>query len=127
MDGDEQPIGETSRTKPKYGWPSWTVAAIFGLFYAYDLWEAVSNFVELPAAYESMGLDTAGLPWAVLWIGLLVPPIIFVLAFLVGRRENIGERAIIFVVGLAVVAGLSLSVVALEQLLRPVLIVIGSS
>ncbi|TAL45569.1 MAG: hypothetical protein EPN91_01905 [Salinibacterium sp.] len=113
-------------TKQKYGWGGWLIAALFALVYAYDLWEAISNFVELPAAYQSVGLDVAALPWWVLWIGLLVPPVVFGLAFWIGRRENLASRALIFLVGWSVVAGLSLSVIGLEELFRPVAATIGS-
>lgn len=103
----------------RYGWLSIVVATLFGLFYAYDLWEAVSNIVELPSAYESAGLHTDAIPWWVLIIGLVIPPVVFGIAVGIGRRQNVGAKAVIFLVGLAVVAGLSLGDIALEQVLRP--------
>ena len=103
----------------RYGWLSLTVAAIFGLFYAYDIWEAVGNFIQLPAFYRASGLDTAALPWWVLIIGLVIPPAIFFMAIGIGRRRNVFGRALILLVGLAVVAGMSLGVVALAGILQP--------
>ncbi len=103
----------------RYGWLSLTVAGVFGLFYAYDLWEAVSNFVELPAVYKQYGLETSDIPWWVLALGLAIPPLVFATAVVVGRKHSVLGKALIFIVGLAVVAGLSLGVIALEAILRP--------
>ncbi len=108
---------ETKRGR--FGWLSLTVAGVFGLFYAYDLWEAVSNFVELPAVYKQYGLETSDIPWWVLVLGLVVPPLVFAIAFVAGRKHSVLGKALIFIVGLAVVAGLSLGVIALEAILRP--------
>jgi hypothetical protein len=119
---DENPIAESEPvaiTRARYGWPSLTVAAVFGLFYAYDLWEAVSNFVELPVVYKQYGLEASDIPWWVLVLGLVIPPLVFATAFVVGRKHSVLGKALIFIVGLAVVAGLSLGVIALEAILRP--------
>ena len=97
----------------RYGWLSLAVAAIFGLLYAYDVWEAVGNMINLPQYYELLGLDPAGIPWWVLVINLLVPVAAFAIAFWVGRRQNLGGRALIFLLGLAVSAALGLGLVAL--------------
>ena len=83
------------------------------------MWEAVSNFVELPAVYKQYGLETSDIPWWVLVLGLVVPPLVFAIAFVVGRKHSVLGKALIFIVGLAVVAGLSLGVIALEAILRP--------
>jgi hypothetical protein len=117
---DEKPIAESEpAARSRYGWPSVMVAAVFGLFYAYDLWEAVSNFVELPVVYKQYGLEASDIPWWVLVLGLVIPPVVFAAAFVVGRKHSVLGKALIFIVGLAVVAGLSLGVIALEAVLRP--------
>lgn len=110
----------------RYGLVSVIIAALFGLFYAYDLWEAVSNLIELPPVYELFGLDASYIPWWLLWIGVLIPPVVFVLALVIGRRQNVLGRALILLVGLTIVAGLSLGAIALEQVLRPELIAVIS-
>ena len=106
----------------RYGWLSLVVAALFGLFFAYDLWEGVSNLVALPAFYDAFGYGSENAPWWLLWVGVAIPPIVFVLAFVIGRRRNVVDRALVFLVGLAIVAGLSLGILGLEQLLRPELV-----
>ena len=94
------------------------VAAQFGLFYAYDLWEAVSPFVALPAFYDAYGYGSENVPWWLLWIGVLIPPVVYAVAFSIGIRHNLVGKLLIFLVGLAVVAALSIGVVALEDVLR---------
>jgi hypothetical protein len=109
----------------RYGWLSLIVAALFGLFYAYDLWEALGNLFNLPVAYDALGIGDR-VPWWLLWVGVLVPPLAFAIAVFVGRRRNVVGKALIFLVGLAVVAGLTLAVIALgDAILPPVLSVVG--
>lgn len=117
-----EPVG-TSRVK-NFGPIAVVVVALFGLFYAYDLWEAVSNLIELPPVYGLYGLDASFVPWWLLWIGVLIPPAIFALAVVIGRRRGVGGKALILLVGLTLVAGLSLGVIALEQVLRPELLAV---
>lgn len=97
------------------------VAIGFGLLYAYDVWEAVSTLIGLPQFYEALGLTSAEVPWWLLIVGVALPPVVFVLALLLGRRRKLGQFALILLVGLAIVAALSLGAVALEYWLRPVL------
>lgn len=121
----ENPIGEViaddkrEAGRGRYGWLSLVVAALFGLFYAYDLWEAVSNLVALPSYYDMAGIGSENVPWWLLWAGVIIPILVFVLAFVLGRRQNVFAKALIFLLGLAIVAGLSLDVLAAEGVLRP--------
>ncbi len=122
----DEPIADTKEiTRERYGWLSLVVAGLFALFFAYDVWEAVDNLISLPRFYEASGLDPAGLPWWLLWIGVIVPVAVFVAAFIIGRRRNVGEKAVIFFVGLAVSSGLGLGVIALESIIRPAVLLIG--
>lgn len=109
---------ERQAQRGRYGWLGLTVAGLFGVFYAYDLWEAIGNLVNLPTFYAAFGLDPARLPWWLLWVGVLVPPVVFGVAFLVGRRHSLAAKALVLLTGLGVVAALSLGVIALEQVLR---------
>jgi hypothetical protein len=111
-------------SRGRYGWLSLIVAAVLGLFYAYDVWEAVGNMINLPAFYDSIGVGSKHVPWWLLWIGVLIPVVVFLLAFVVGRRRNVGDKAVVFIVGLALAAGLGIGVLALEDVLRPVVIVL---
>ena len=105
----------------RYGWLSLVVAALFGLFYAYDLWEALGNLFNLPVAYDALGIGDR-VPWALLWTGVLVPPLLFAIAFFVGRRRNVFAKALIFLVGLAVVAALTLGILGVGDALLPAIL-----
>jgi len=105
----------------RYGWLSLVVAALFGLFYAYDLWEALGNLFNLPVAYDALGIGDR-VPWLLLWTGVLVPPLAFAVAVFLGRRRNVFGKALIFLVGLAVVACLTLAVLALGDALLPAIL-----
>ncbi|HEX4443084.1 MAG TPA: bacitracin resistance protein [Galbitalea sp.] len=82
----------------RYGWPSVLVAAVFGILYAYVLWQAVEDLIQLPAQFGSVT------PWWLLILDIVVPVAAFVVAFFVGRRRSLGGRALLFLVGLALVA-----------------------
>ena len=113
----EQDAVESSRGR--FGWLGTAVAIVFGFVYAYYLWDAVRNLVELPGFYELIGLTAADVPWWLLTVGLLMPIAVYVAAFLVGRHRSVLAKSLIFLVGLGAVATLSLSLVALEAVLRP--------
>jgi hypothetical protein len=104
---------ETPVEKRRIGWLGLVVAAAFGLFYAYDLWEAIGNAIEVPRQYELFGLDPAGVPWSFIVIGIVIPPLAYVLAFVVGLRRKPLGKALVFAAGLVAVAALSLSVNAI--------------
>lgn len=94
----------------RYGWLSLVVAGLFGLFYAYDLWEAIGNVFLVNIFYTQLELTV---PWAILIANLVVPPAVFVLAFALGRRHHVGGRALLFLAGLAIVAVLTLDLQSL--------------
>ena len=102
------------------GWLSLTIAILFGLFYAYDLFEGISNIVGVTAQINSYNearsvvkLDPVPIPWVWLIIDLLLAPVVYVIAFLLGRRNSVFTKIVIFVVGLTVVAAVTLTVEAL--------------
>ena len=99
---------------PRYGVPSLIVAIVFALLFAYDLWEAIGTAIALPASYGASGFDPAAIPWWIVVLYLLVPPVTFVLALLAGRRQTVFGRALLFAVALAVSAALSLGLIALQ-------------
>jgi hypothetical protein len=100
----------------RLGWLSITVAIVFGLFYAYDLFEAISNAIGVSAQYAELNrlgeaVDRApiAVPWLILVIDLALPVVVYAAAFLIGRRQNLISRVLVFLLGLAVVAALTLS------------------
>ena len=109
---------EREAKRGRYGWLSLVVAALFGLFYAYDVWAAIGNLFGVPAEYNALGIGDRT-PWWLLWVGVAIPPLAFAVAVFVGRRRNVFGKALIFLVGLAVVAGLALGIIALGTAIFP--------
>jgi hypothetical protein len=105
---------DATATRPRSGVPSLIVVAVFALLFAYDLWEAIGTAVALPASYEAIGFDPATIPWWIVVLYVLVPPVTFVLAVIAGRRQRVFGRALLFAVALAVSAALSLGLIALQ-------------
>lgn len=103
-------------------WAVVAVAVVLGLFFAWDLVEAVSNLVSVPqdARYANNDFyrenDLPGLvaqpPWVALVAGVLVPPVAYVLALRAGRRRGAGVLALTLVTGLAASAALTLTITA---------------
>ncbi|MET0989467.1 MAG: hypothetical protein ABWY54_02345 [Glaciihabitans sp.] len=89
------------------------IAALFGLFYAYFLFDAIRSLIELPAQYELVGVGRENAPWTLLVMGVIIPVVVFLAAMVVGRRRSVGNKAVIYLVGLGAVACLGLSVIAL--------------
>jgi len=118
---DLEPVVEAAETPaPVVAKPTLTplaliVAGLFGLVYAYFVYQAIGNLIELPKSYNSVGLGDS-VPWVLLVIGLLIPVLVYVLAFVIGLRRPVLDKAIIFVMGIAVTAGLGFTVVAIHRL-----------
>ncbi|MBC7518073.1 MAG: hypothetical protein H7248_04185 [Microbacteriaceae bacterium] len=107
-----------ARTRPS--WPALAVAIVFGLFYVYDLFEAISNLFGLVGVIgeqnrfrASVGAGLLSVPWTLLIVGVAVPVVGFFLAAFLGRRRSLAVRALLFIAGPAAIAAISLSITAL--------------
>lgn len=81
-------------------WVVATIAGIFGLLYAYVVWNAATLL-----AYQASGLlGINGLGWLVLAFAVLFPIIVFGVAFAIGWRLRVLPFAAIMLTGLALVA-----------------------
>ncbi|MET4157774.1 bacitracin resistance protein [Agromyces sp. PvR057] len=92
--------------------PTWldvSLAVLFGLFYAYDVWEVVESIVQL----LGLGLSFSGGGWAVMIAALVAPLVCFAAAFALGRRRGVLARIALYVTGLCVSAVLFLSLTVL--------------
>ncbi|MBW4032008.1 MAG: hypothetical protein HIU88_05030 [Acidobacteria bacterium] len=94
------------------------LTVVFAVLYAYPLFQGISNFVALPPYYRQLGIGGA-VPWYLLVIGVLAPPVLYVGALLLGRGREIFARALILAVGLAATNALALSVVQWAQAVQP--------
>jgi len=129
-DKNENPVEEVieddarEAKRGRYGWLSLVVAAIFGLFYAWNVWQSVATMFVLPQFYDAYGYGAENVPWWLLWVGVAVPVVAFLLAFVIGRRSNVLVKALVFLAGLAVTSALGIAIIALEGVLRPVVLVL---
>jgi hypothetical protein len=88
----------------------WSILGLFGLLFAYDVWEAIGNFI---------GIYTQGLPFGLLltvggWVFLLLavfaPIVLFVLAAILTRKRTVPVSLAMFVIALMVSAVISLDI-----------------
>lgn len=96
------------------------VAILFGLLFAYDLFEAITNLVELPTQIGQAnefagenGLQAIEVPWGILITNAVLPVVAFAVAWWLGRRRSVGLQALLFLLALAVVAALTLTLTAI--------------
>jgi len=102
------------RQKQRVDVPTLLIAAAFGLLFAYFVYQAVGNLLELPKSYEAIGLSES-VPWVVLILGLVVPILIYVIAFAIALRQKLLNTAIIFLMALVTVAAFSYGIVAIHR------------
>ncbi|WP_344369628.1 bacitracin resistance protein [Agromyces tropicus] len=91
-------------------WLELTLAIVFGLFFAYDAWEAVGNLVGMAGVAAALGTMLSTTGWIVLIGAILLPVAIFAIAFLIGRRRGAVVQAALYLAGLAVSAALYLDI-----------------
>ncbi|NRD25491.1 hypothetical protein [Frigoribacterium sp. VKM Ac-2836] len=97
------------------------VAIVFAVFFAFDLFEAISNLVLVPQVftqnndfYRENGLDglVVSPPWVPLVVGVLLPPVAFLAAIVLARRRELWKFTLALVAALGLVAAVSLSLTA---------------
>ncbi|GAA1765510.1 hypothetical protein [Agromyces humatus] len=103
---DVMPSAAESRTPL---WLDVALAVLFGLFFAYDVWEVVGSIVQL----TGLGLAFSAVGWVLLIAALLAPVASFVAAFALGRRRGVVAKAALYLAGLAVSAALFLTLTVL--------------
>lgn len=99
---------------------SFGVAILFGLLFAYDLIEAITNLIGLPAqvaeanefAVEN-GLARIEVPWGILIANTVLPIAAFGAAWWMGRGRSLAVQAMFYLVALATVAAVTLTLTAL--------------
>ncbi len=94
-------------------WLTLTLAIVFGLLFAFDMWEAVGNLAGVSSIASDLGTTINAVGWIVLIIGILLPVAVFVLAFQIGRRRDVLSQVLLYLAGLGTVAAASLSLLAL--------------
>lgn len=89
------------------------VVALGGALYAYPLWSAVGNLLNLPAYYVAQfGITTEQAPWFLLILAVTTPVVVFSAATLLTWRRGTGALALALTTGFAVVSATALSIAA---------------
>jgi hypothetical protein len=92
---------------PPLGWRI-ALAALFAVLYGWFLFAAASNLVALPTLYIAQGY-AAVIPWVPLVLGVVAPVVLYAAALLLGRRQVLSTRVLVFAAGLAATAATSLA------------------
>ncbi len=93
------------------------VLVIFGLLYAYFLWQAIGNAVVLPRFVELSGGTLNGTGWVVLVLNILAAPLCYLAAMLVAARRSTGMLVLLLAAGLCLLSALTLTLVAAPSFL----------
>ena len=102
---------EAAKTPKPRIMPTWaivTISVIFGLFYAYFVWNAIDFLITQATGTLSLN----GYGWFVLLLAVVFPLIAFGIAFALGWRRVWWQFALVMVTGLAVVAVFWLNIIA---------------
>lgn len=94
-----------SRSRAMPTWQIATISGIFGLFYAYALWNAVAFLIDFAAVLSGSG-------WGLLLFAVVFPVIVFGAAFVLGYRRHWWDLALLHLAGLGLVAVFWLNVLA---------------
>jgi hypothetical protein len=89
-------------------WGIVAIAGLFALFYAYVVWTALGFLVQQASGVEGL----SGYGWFVLILPVVVPLVVFGLAFAIGWRRGAGQFALVMLTGLGVVAAFWLNIFA---------------
>lgn len=88
----------------------WLILGLFGLLFAYDVWEAVSNFIGIYAQGLAFGLVLTAWGWVFLLFAVVAPIILFVLAAVFSRKKSGGIAFVMFALALMVSAVITLDI-----------------
>lgn len=96
---------------PSLGWRV-GVAALFAVLYGWFLFTATSTLIALPALYAAQGFAEYT-PWVTLVLGVVLPPVLYAAALLLGRGRALSTRVLVFAAGLAATAATSFALYVL--------------
>lgn len=86
------------------------ILVFFGLLFAYDVWEAIGNFIGIYSQGLPFGLVLTVSGWVILLLAVFAPIILFVVATVFTRNKSAGFSLAVFVMGLTVSAVISLDI-----------------
>jgi hypothetical protein len=88
----------------------WAILGVFGLLFAFDVWEAIGNFIGIYTQGLVLGLVLTGGGWFFLLLGVFAPIVLFVLAAIFTKKMSTGRSLAFFVVALTVSAVIALDI-----------------
>jgi len=94
------------------------IPIVVAVLFALALFGPISNLGALPAVYEAYGIGDA-VPWPLLILALALPPVLYVVALLLGRGRPPFARALILTVALAASFALYFGIVSLVGAIQP--------
>jgi hypothetical protein len=89
---------------------TWVILGVFGLLFAFDVWEAIGNFIGIYSQGLLLGLVLTGWGWFFLLLGVLAPIALFVVAAILTRKMSVGKTLALFAVALMVSAVIALDI-----------------
>ncbi len=87
------------------------LVTVVGVIVAWFVWDAIGNLVAVPPLFEQLGLGDS-VPWVLLVIGVVVPPLFFSAALVVAHRQPLVRAALVLIASLGVIAVTRLSLIA---------------
>ncbi len=90
---------------------------VFLALAGWDTWEALGNLLGLPGFYEALGIADET-PWLVLIAGVVIPPVAAVIGLVVTRGRGFLSRTLIYLIVLAAMSAVSMSLLVVEQAWR---------
>ena len=97
-------------------WLAVTIAVLFGVLYVYDVWEAVRDLVGMSLLVGDLGVSFAAGGIVILVAALVVPLVVFGIAFWLGRHRGPLAQIVLFAAGYALVQALTFDFAALFEL-----------
>lgn len=94
------------------------IPIVFAVLFALALFGPISNLLALPAVYDAYGIGNA-VPWPLLILAILVPPVLYLAGLLLGRGRPPFARALILTVALAASFALYFGIVTLVGAIQP--------
>lgn len=94
------------------------IPIVFAVLFALALFGPISNLVALPGLYDAVGIGDA-VPWPLLLLAVALPPVLYLVAALLGRGRPPFARALIFTVALAASFALYFGIVTLVGAIQP--------
>lgn len=108
--------GERGHAAPLSGFRV-AVLVIFGLLYAYFLWQAIGNAIVLPRFVGLDGGRLNGTGWVVIVLNILAAPLCYLAALLLAARRSAAILAVLLAAGLCLLSALTLTLVAAPRFL----------